>query len=64
MEWFRAAPVLRRHSFPSLGAPRPQLTSASPGASMFDASGLASGVYLYRFQAGDHAQSRMMVVVK
>jgi hypothetical protein len=30
----------------------------------FDASGLASGVYLYRLQAGDFVQARKLVVVK
>jgi hypothetical protein len=30
----------------------------------FDASGLASGVYFYRLQAGDFAQARKLVVLK
>jgi len=30
----------------------------------FDASGLASGVYLYRIQAGSFVQTKKLVVVK
>jgi hypothetical protein len=30
----------------------------------FDASGLSSGVYFYKLQAGDYAQIRKMAIVK
>lgn len=30
----------------------------------FDATGLASGVYFYRLHAGNHVQTRKMIVVK
>ena len=32
--------------------------------SRFDASGLASGVYLYRLQAGDFVQARKLIGVR
>ncbi len=30
----------------------------------FDAAGLASGLYIYRFEAGSHAESRQMLLIK
>ena len=38
--------------------------SAGPGQIEYDASGLASGVYLYRFSTDTGAQSRKMVLLK
>lgn len=37
---------------------------SGPHQATFDASGLASGIYLYRLQAGEFVQTRQMVLVK